>query len=95
MKTYEPQVMIDQNARPLIVFAKGRILFHAIAARETDIAIVTLESLRGLRALERRAGEPYPPRKAASFWLNHSSRPISKRARQVLVGLVARRKEGA
>lgn len=91
MKTFPPQVLVPAaGGHPLIVFAKGRTKYHAIAARDTDIALVTLDTLRGLRELERR-GEPYPARRAASFWLNHDHRPITKRARQILRGLVARR----
>ena len=91
---FAPQVLVDGNARPLIVFAKGRAKYHAVTARDNDIALVALDSLRGLRALERR-GEPYPARRAASFWLNHGFRAPTKRARQVLRGLVARRKGSA
>ena len=89
MSAYTPQVLIDGNARPLIVFRKGRTKYHAVAARDTDIAIVTLDSLRDMRPLERR-GDPYLPKRAASYWLNHDHREITKRARQVLRGLVAR-----
>ena len=89
-----PQVLLmrdDRNAeRPVIVFRKGRKLYHAIAARDADVALVTFETLRGMRPLER-AGEPYPPRKAASFWLNRDFRTVTKRAHQVLKGLVARK----
>ena len=89
-----PQVLMlrdERNAeRPVLVFRKGRKLYHAIAARDDSIGLVTLESLRGARPLERR-GEPYPPRKAASFWLNRDFRIVTKRARQVLRGLVARK----
>lgn len=84
-----PQVLAD-GSRPLIVFARGRTKYHAVAARETDIALITLDSLRGLHEL-RRKGEPYPPRRAASYWLNHDYRPVAKRAKAVLAGLVARR----
>jgi hypothetical protein len=87
-----PQVLIDHNARPLLVFRRGRTKYHAIAARDTDIALVTLDTLRGLAPLKRRDDE-YPPRRVASFWLNHDHRHITKRARQVLRGLVARKRE--
>lgn len=87
---FTPQVLLDANARPLIVFAKGRIKYHAVAARDNDIALVELDSLRGLRPLERR-GEPYPPRRAASYWLNHGFRKPTKRAERVLRGMVARK----
>lgn len=89
-----PQVLVDGNARPLIVFAEGRTKYYAVAARDADIALVALDTLRGFRALERR-GEPYAARRAASFWLNHDFRPLTRRARQVLRGLVARKREGA
>ena len=91
MKDFTPRVLAD-GARPMIVFAKGRTKYHAIVARDSDIALVTLDSLRGLRELTRN-GEPYPPRRAASFWLNHDFREPTKRAKQVLRGLVARRKD--
>lgn len=94
MKTFTPQVLVDANGRPLIVFAKGRLLYHAVAARHTDIAVVTLETLRGLREVQRK-GEPYPPRRCASFWLNKDHREVTKRARQVLRGLVARKPQEA
>ena len=91
---FTPQVLVDGNARPLIVFAKGRSRYHAVAARDADIALVTLDTLRDFRSLERR-GEPYPVRRAASFWLNHDFRAPTKRARQVLRGLVARKQAAA
>jgi hypothetical protein len=86
-----PQVLVDHNARPLIVFRKGRTKYHAVAARDTDIALVTLDTLRGLREATRH-GDAYPPKRAASYWLNHDHREITKRARQVLRGLVARKR---
>lgn len=89
-----PQVMIDASARPMLVFARGRTKYHAVAARDTDIALVTLDSLRGLRVLERK-GSPYPPRRCASYWLNHDHRKPTKRAKSVLRGLVARSKSSA
>lgn len=90
MKRFPPQVLVDGNGRPLIVFQKGRIKYHAVAARDKDIALVTLDTLRGLRPLERK-GEPYPPRRCASFWLNHDHREVTKRARQVLRALASRK----
>jgi hypothetical protein len=84
-----PQVLAN-GSRPLIVFRKGRTKFHAVAARETDIALVTLDSLRGLRELTRH-GEPYPAKRCASYWLNKDYRPIAKRAKAVLRGIVARK----
>ena len=92
MSPFTPQVLIDSNARPLIVFKKGRTKYHAVAA-DVRISIVALDSLRPYRALDHQ-GAPYPPRKAASYWLNHSTREITKRARQVLQGLVARKPKG-
>ena len=90
MPPYPPQVLLDEHAHPLIVFAKGRTLYHAITARDRDIALLTLDTLRGLRPLLRQ-GLPYPPKRAASFWLNHAHRPPTKRAAAVLRGLVARK----
>lgn len=87
---FNPQVLVDGEGRPLIVFKKGRTKYHAVAARPSDIALVAIDTLRGLRELARK-GEPYPARRAASFWLNHDHRPVSKRARQVLRHLVARK----
>ena len=92
MKNFTPQVYVDANARPLIVFARGRTKYHAVAARESDIALVSLDSLRYLRPLQRN-GEPYPAKRAASRWLNHDFREPTKRAKQVLRALVARRKD--
>jgi len=94
MNAYTPQVMIDNNAAPVIVFRRARSKFHAVAARWHDIALVHFDSTSGLRPLLRR-GEPYPVRRAASFWLNHDFRPVTRRAKQVLRGLVARRKTEA
>ena len=91
MKTpFIPQVLVDQGGRPLLVFRKGRTKYHAVVARSSDIALVTLDTLRGLREVQRR-GEPYPARRCASFWLNRDHRPITKRAKQILRGLVARK----
>lgn len=90
MTQVTPQVFLDHNARPLLVFRKGRVKYHAVAARDTTIALVTLDTLRGLRPATRK-GEDYPPRRAASFWLNHDCRHITKRARQVLRAMVARK----
>ena len=89
MKRYGPEVLLDGENRPLIVFARGHTLFHAVAARETDIALVTLPDLRGLRFAVRREAE-YSARRAASYWLRHGWRPIAPRARAVLRGLIAR-----
>jgi hypothetical protein len=85
-----PVVLADEHRRPVLVFARGRTKFHAVVATDTAITLAKLETLRGLVSLERR-GEPYPPRRAASFWLNHDCRPITKRARAVLRGLVAKK----
>ena len=84
-----PQVLADRNSRPLIVFAKGRTKYHAVAAMDKTITLVALDSLRGLAKLQRK-GEPYSPKRAASFWLNHDHREVTKRAREVLRGLVRR-----
>lgn len=93
MNSYQPTVYLDQNAKPLIVFGKGRIKYDAVAARD-DIALVKLDTLRDLRELHHN-GAPYSPRKAASFWLNYDFRTVTKRARQVLRGLVARQRKPA
>ena len=90
---FVPQVLVD-GSRPLLIFRKGRTKFHAIAARESDIALVELDTLRGLRPLMHHE-EPYPPKRCASFWLNHDFRPITKRAQAVLRGLVARKPKAA
>jgi len=93
-EAFKPQVLVDGNGRPILVFSKGRTKFHAVAARDRDIAVVALDTLRGLRELTRR-GDPYPPRRAASFWLNHDFRPPTKRARAILRRLVTRRQASA
>jgi hypothetical protein len=87
-----PQVLIDPNGRPLILYARGRKKFHAVAANG-KIRLVALDSLRGLRPLQRN-GAPYPARRAASYWLNHDHREITARAKLVLRSLVARRTNG-
>ena len=87
---YHPQVLRDGSGRPVIVFRKGRRLYHAVAAQDNAITLVTLDTLRGYVPLTRK-GEDYPARRAASYWLNHDFRPISKRAAQVLRALVARK----
>lgn len=90
MNTYGPEVLRNANGRPLIVFAKGRALFHIVEASESAIRVNTLPTLRGLQPLELR-GNPYPPKRAASFWLNKDYREITPRAKSVLRGLVARK----
>lgn len=94
MATFHPQVFRyrdeDNAIRPALVFHKGRKLYHAVVATHDAIKVATFETLRDLEPLQRR-GEDYPPRRAASFWLNHDVRPVSKRALQVLRGLVARK----
>lgn len=90
---FVPRVLLDQS-RPMIVFRKGRTKYHAVAARDADIALVVLDSLRGLRDATRSDGTPYPIRKAASFWLNHDFRPVTRRATLVLRGIVARKPRG-
>ena len=89
----QDEVLIDGNATPYLVFAKGRVKYHAVVAGDRSITLVALDSLRGMRPLQRK-GQPYPPRRAASFWLNRDHRTITKRARSVLRGLVARKAEG-
>jgi hypothetical protein len=87
---YEPVVLADEHRRPMIVFAKGRVKYHAVAALPNAIALVALDSLRGLVEVKRK-GEPYPARRAASYWLNRDFRPITKRAKSVLKTLVSRK----
>lgn len=89
MSNYPAAVYLDHNAQPLIVFARGRTKFHAVEAG-VIIRLVQLDTLRGLREAIYR-GDPYPPRRAASFYLNHTNREITKRAKCVLRGLVARK----
>jgi len=89
MKTFAAQVLLDGNNRPLIVFARGRTLYHAVGVTDSAIKLVRLDTLRDLRPL-MRAGENYSPKRAASRWLNHDFREITPRARAVLRGLVAR-----
>lgn len=93
MTRYEPEVLLDHNARPLLVFAKGRVLFHAIEATDSTIRLQQLATLRGLRPALLR-GDPYPVKRAASFWLNRTDREITTRAKAVLRGLVARKPMG-
>jgi hypothetical protein len=84
------KVLADEHRRPVLVFARGRTKFHAVAASDHAIRLVALDTLRGFVELSRN-GEPYPPRRAASYWLNHASRPITKRARAVLRSLVTKK----
>lgn len=86
---YAPTVLIDPHGRPLVVFAKGRVKYHAVVATDHAITLAKLDSLRGLAELQRK-GAPYPARRAASFWLNRDFRPVTKRAKQVLRALVRR-----
>lgn len=90
MSPFTPGVYLDHNRRPVLVFARGRLKYHAVEARDT-VRLVQLDTLRGLVPATLRE-EPYPPRRAASYWLNHSAREITPRARAVLRTLVARRK---
>lgn len=94
MKPFTPIVMrlrdAEQQHRPIIVFQKGRTLYHAVAARDT-ITLITLDSLRECVEMIRADGATYPPKVAASYWLNHSTREITKRAKAVLRGLVSRK----
>jgi hypothetical protein len=91
---YAAQVLVDANSQPYLVFAKGRTKFHAVTAKDRTIALVALPTLRDLRPLLRR-GEPYPPKRCASFWLNHDHREVTKRTKQVLRGLVSRKSADA
>lgn len=94
MKTYGPEVLRNANGRPLIVFGKGRALFHVVEATGSAIKLATVPTLRGLQPVELR-GNPYPPKRAASFWLNKDYREITPRARSILRGLVARKVRAA
>lgn len=91
MSAFTLQVYLDHNAQPLLVFARGvrSSKYHAIEAG-TTIRLTTLDTLRGLREAAYK-GAPYPPKRAASFWLNHSTREITKRAKLVLRTIVARK----
>jgi len=94
MKTFDPVVLLDGHADPYLVFGRGRLLYHAIHAHDHTIHLVTLKTIADLRPALHK-GKPYPPRKAASFWLNHSMRQISSsRLRKILKGMVARKKGG-
>lgn len=87
---FQPVVMLNHHSDGVLVFAKGRTRYHAVEANGGVIHIVSLDTLRDLRPAERK-GKPYPPKRCASFWLNHSTRSITKRAKQVLRGLVSRK----
>ena len=90
MNAYGPEVLRNANGRPLIVFGKGRSLFHVVEATDSAIRLTTVPTLRGLQPLELR-GNPYPAKRAASFWLNKDYREITPRARSILRRLVARK----
>lgn len=89
-QSFQPIVLLGHNSRPVLVFAKGRTKFHAITTTARAITLTTLNTLRGLAELQR-GDEPYPPQRAASFWLNRDHREVTKRAREVLRGLVRRK----
>jgi len=88
--TYAPQVLLDGNNRPLIVFGRGRLLYSAVVAGD-NIKLAKIDTLRGLRPAELK-GDPYPVRRAASYYLNHTDREITPRAKLVLRGLVRRQR---
>jgi hypothetical protein len=94
---FVPQVFAyrdEDNARRFaLVFRKGRTLYHAVVATSDAIKLETFPALRGFTTAQYR-GEDYAARRAASRWLNHDHRPIAKRARAVLKGLVARHPRG-
>ncbi len=90
---FKPVVLFDASRRPHIVFARGRLKYRALAADQRHrIRLVALDSLRGLVSATLPNGEPYSVRRTASFWLNHSGRKITPRARAVLRRMVARRR---
>ena len=89
MSAYTAQVFRDAGSRPVLVFSKGRKLYHAVVADAT-VRLETFETLRDLLPLDLK-GDPYPAKRAASFWLNHDHREITPRAKLVLRGLVARK----
>lgn len=92
MKAFDPVVLLDGHADPYLVFGRGRKLYHAVHAHDHVVQLVTLPSLDGMRPALYK-GKPYPPRKAASFWLNRSRREIaSRRLKQILRGMVARKR---
>lgn len=90
MNAYGPAVLRNANGRPLIVFGKGRTLFHVVEAARSMIRLNKLPTLRGMQPVELH-GSPYPPKRAASFWLNKDYREITPRAKSVLRGIVARK----
>lgn len=93
-RNFNPVVLQDHNRRPLIVFAKGRTLYHAVAVEHDGITLVKLDTLRGLTPVAKGVhapDDPYPVKRAASFYLNKTWRPCTKRAKAVLKGLVARK----
>lgn len=94
MKTFAAQVLFDHNNTPLIVFGKGRTKYYAVEATAGVVRLTALNTVHDLRPVEYR-GKAYSPRKAASFYLNHSVRNITTRARAVLRSLVARQPKAA
>ena len=91
---FTPIVLLDARSDGHLVFARGHKHYHAVAAQGGVIHLVTLESLRGMRPIEHK-GKPYPPKRAASIWLNHSNRAITKKAKSILRAFVARNREAA
>ena len=91
MKNFQPVILLDYNTRPYLVYAKGRIHYRAVsAANEALIKLVKLDDIRFMRQAMYK-GQPYPPKRAASFWLNHATRPISDGAKVVLKHFVQRK----
>ena len=91
---FVPQVFAyrdeDHSLRFALVFRQGRTLYHAVTATSSEIKLTTFPTLRGF-SLAQYKGDEYAPKRAASFWLNHDHRPITKRARAILRGIVARK----
>ena len=95
MTSLTPEVFRTHDSRPVIVYAKGRTKLHAIVVKSESVTLELLDNTRGLTPLVTKAGVPYSARKAASFYLNHTWRPITKRAKAVLRGLVSRKRREA
>jgi hypothetical protein len=83
------QVLFD-GSRSMIVFSVKRKYAYAVAMGDT-IRLVKLDGLRGLRPVIYR-DKPYPVKRAVRIYLR-STQPKTKRAAQVLRGLLRRKNE--